>query len=113
MPQYVPPVTCLVVIKPKEGLNILERPSDVAHRYRAEIQGKPLPAYAVIDFDGVPYAWLVPGDTSHSQEWCRVGERDDRNKYGEVIPTGPIANDLPSAIIYLANAILRFLKDRI
>lgn len=67
----------LLIVTETAGWVILDTPrarSSGALSRRAEPVGKPIHAYEIILFDGVPYAYLIPQDTN-KPEWGRVGEK--------------------------------------
>lgn len=78
----------LLIVKPAAGLRIWDTPrpqSEGAILRRAEAKGAMLYASMVINFQGVPYACLVPRDPT-KPEWVRVAEAGSKvNEYCEVI----------------------------
>ncbi len=65
----------LIVIEPA-GWNILDTPraqSYGALKRRSEPVGKVMEAYDILEFGGVPYAYMVP-QNSMKTEWGRVSE---------------------------------------
>lgn len=78
----------LLVIKPAAGLKIWDTPrpqSQGAVLRRTEGKGKMLYASMIVNFQGVPYACLIPRDPE-KPEWVRVAEAGSQiNEYCEVI----------------------------
>jgi len=99
---------CVVLVIAPAGLWILDTPrpeSKGANRRRVVPVGTPLPSYGVFEFDGVPYAWLVP-QNANKHEWCRMGEVDRKELYAKAIPNGSSTDDkVADAINNLAEAI--------
>lgn len=99
----------LLIVKPASGLIVRDLPrpeSQGAIRLRAEPKGRQLYAYDIHNFEGVPYARLVPRDPTRP-EWARVKEADGLTVYADVIPIDAEESngDLVDAIRYLADAI--------
>ena len=102
------PIRHLLIVKPKLGLWILDRPSPTAFRRRAEPLGSLLYAYNIHYLQGVPYAHLQPREVG-KEEWCRVAEAGSSNpEYCDVINLDtPEETGLAAAINRLAAAIDR------
>lgn len=100
----------LLIVKPAAGLNIWDTPrpkSQGALLRRAVAKGTPLHAYKIINFQGVPYAWLAPQDPTKA-EWVRVKEADGSVEYVDVLDLDSDPSDtsaLATAITLLATAI--------
>jgi len=97
----------LLIVLPPAGLNIWDTPrpqSQGALLRRAVAKGTPLYAYRIVNFQGVPYAWLQPQDPN-KPEWVRVAEADGVTKYVEIIQSEvePAPNQLAQAIRYAAD----------
>ena len=78
----------LLIVKPANGLKIWDTPrpqSEGAILRRTEVKGKMLYASMIINFQGVPYACLIPRDPT-KPEWVRVAEAGSEiNEYCEVV----------------------------
>lgn len=99
----------LLIVKPANGLIVRDLPrpeSQGAIRLRAEPKGRQLYAYDIHNFDGVPYARLVPRDPNRP-EWARVKEADGLTVYADVVAMDAeeTNGDLAAAIHDLADAI--------
>lgn len=115
----------LTVIEPA-GWVILDTPrarSSGAIQRRSEAVGKPIHAYDIFLFDGVPYAWLMAQDPQ-KPEWGRVSEKggvildeegifekqvEGVKAYVKVIPLQ--TNDESNAIVKALNRIADALEN--
>lgn len=67
----------LMIVKPAAGLVILDTPrprGEGAQVRRTLMKGAQVYAYEIFNFQGVPYAMLVPADPL-KPEWARVSEK--------------------------------------
>lgn len=112
----------LLIVTEPAGWVILDTPrsqSQGAIRRRAEPVGKPLYAYDIIPFGGVPYAYIVPQNAA-KPEWGRVSEAggvmfnadgsfrnqvDGVRAYAKVVRLASAKDVLADAINNLADAI--------
>lgn len=101
----------LLIVKPPAGLKIWDTPrpqSEGAIQRRSEAKGAQLYAYSIHNFQGVPYARLVPRDPT-KPEWVRVSEAGAAvNTWCDVIdlaPSDDATDRLAGAIDRLAIAV--------
>lgn len=96
----------LLMVKPAAGLNIWDTPrpqSQGAKKRRVVVKGFQLYATQIINFQGVPYANLIPVDPT-KPEWVRVAEAGSAiNEYCEVI----VLEDVNEDNVSIAQALNR------